>query len=186
MEYHLFQRNLEDAHKIVKHLVLTCVSLLFAIILLIFLCISISHRNMTTLVPMNLNTPMTISNNSVSTQYLNESALSFINLRLNFDPDTIDLNHNIILRSIAPNNYQDIKKALDQESKLVKAQSISSSFYINDISINKKMLSVLFTGTLVRSVSDKALKSVKTQFQIDFENKNGLLLITQFFEVNNQ
>lgn len=185
MEYHLFQNNLEDAHRMIKYLVLTCASLLCAAILLTFLCISISHRNMITLVPMNLNAPMTVSNSSVSTQYLNESALSFINLRLNFDPDTIDLNHNIILRFIAPTDYQDIKKALDQESKLVKAQSISSSFYISDISINKKMLSVLFTGTLVRSVSDKTLKAVKTQFQIDFENKNGLLLITQFFEVEN-
>ncbi|MCX7125445.1 MAG: type IV conjugative transfer system protein TraE [Gammaproteobacteria bacterium] len=186
MEYQLFQNNLEDAHKIIKCLVLTCISLLSMIVLLTFLCIAISHRNMTTLIPMNLNTPMTVSNNAVSPQYLNESALSFINLRLDFDPDSIDLNHKVILRSIAPTNYQAIKKILDQESKLVKAQGISSSFYINGISINKKSLSVLVTGTLVRSVSDKTLKAVRTQFQIDFENDNGLLLITQFFEVKNQ
>lgn len=186
MEYKLFQNSLEDAQRIVKYLIFSCVTLLSAILLLIVLCISISHRNMVTLVPLGLNAPMTVSNNAVSSQYLNESALSFINLRLNFDPDSIDENHKIILRSISPGNFQEIKKALDEESILIKKQGISSSFYINGISINKKMLSVTVTGTLVRSVSDKVLKSVKTQFQIDFTNNNGLLLITQFFEVKNQ
>lgn len=106
-----------------------------------------------------------------------------MNLRLNFDPDTIDNNHALILRSVAPSDYSDIKKSLDIEADFVKKQSISSSFYINGISVNKEMLSVLIDGTLARSVGDKKLSLVKTKFQINFKNDDGLLLITQFFEV---
>ncbi len=185
MQYKLFQNNLEEAQKFSKLLLNACAALLLMMTLLILLCLSISHRNMTTLIPMNLNAPMTVSNNAISSQYLNESALSFINLRLNFDPDTIDYDHNIILRSVSPDSFDNIKKALDQESKLIKAQSISSNFYINNIKINRKTLSVLVSGVLLRSVADKPLKPINTQFQISFDNQNGLLLITQFYEVKN-
>lgn len=183
MEYKLFQNNVEDARTITKYLLTVCASLLLVILALLFLCISISHRQMAVLVPMNLNAPLMVSNNSVSSQYLTETALSFIDLRLNFDPDTIDGNHALILRSIAPSDYSAIKKSLDEETTLVKKQSLSSSFYINGISVNKKMLAVLVHGTLARSVGDKNLSLVKTDFQIDFKNDNGLLLVTQFFEV---
>jgi len=185
MKYQLFQENLKDSQKSLKLALMVCALLLGLNFLMIILCISISHRNMTTLVPMNLNAPMTVSNNAISSQYLNESALSFINLRLNFDPDSIESDHSIILRAASPDSFNDLKKTLDEETKLVKTQSISSSFYVNDISINRKMLSVLISGTLLRSVADKPLKPIKTQFQIDFENQNGLLLIKQFFEVKN-
>ena len=185
MKYQLFQNNLEDSQKIVKYALIVCASLLCVNFLMIVLCLSISHRNMTTLVPMNLNAPMTVSNNSISSQYLDESALSFINLRLNFDPVTLDADHSIILRSASPDSFNDLKKVLDEESKLVKTQNISSNFYVNDISINRETLSVRIAGTLQRSVADKPLKPIKTAFQIDFDNQNGLLLIKQFFEVKN-
>lgn len=185
MKYQLFQDNLEDSQKILKQALIVCVALLCVNCLMILLCLSISHRNMTTLVPMNLNAPMIVSNNAISSQYLNETALSFINLRLNFDPDSIEFDHNIILRSASPDSFNDLKSVLDEETKLVKTQNISSNFYINDISINRKMLSVLIGGTLLRSVADKPLKPIKTQFQINFENQNGLLLIKQFSEVKN-
>ena len=99
--------------------------------------------------------------------------------------DTLDADHVIILRSASPDSFNDLKKVLDEESKLVKAQNISSSFYVNDISINRETLSVRIAGTLQRSVADKPLKPIKTAFQIDFDNQNGLLLIKQFFEVKN-
>ena len=183
MKYKLFQNNVEDAHKITKYLLCACGSLLSVVFILTALCINLSHRQMAVLVPMNMNAPLFVSNNSVSSQYLTESALSFMNLRLNFDPDTIDNNHALILRSVAPSDYSDIKKSLDIEADFVKKQSISSSFYINGISVNKEMLSVLIDGTLARSVGDKKLSLVKTKFQINFKNDDGLLLITQFFEV---
>lgn len=186
MEYKLFQNNLEDAKRVTKYLLVISASFLLAIFLLIVLCIAISNRNMTMLVPMNLNAPMSVSNNAVSRQYLDETALSFINLRLNFDPYSVDGNHAIILRFVSSNNYESIKKALDMEAKLVKSQGISSNFYLNNISINKHALSVLMSGTLIRSVSNKQLKPIHTQFEIDFENNNGLLLITNFFEVKNK
>ncbi len=185
MKYKLFQNNLEESQKMVSFLLNACAALLLMMTLLIFLCISISHRSMTTLVPLNLNAPMTVSNDAISSQYLNESALSFINLRLNFDPDTIDSDHSIILRSVSPDSFNKIKTGLDQEAKLIKAQGISSNFYVDDIKINRKTLSVLVSGVLLRSVEEKPLKPITTQFQINFENQNGLLRITQFIEVKN-
>lgn len=182
MEYKLFQNNLEDAHKISKYLLIACISQLAVIFTLTVLSIAISHRQMAVLVPMNLNSPMSVSNNAVSTQYLDESAISFINLRLNFDPDTIDNNHDIILKFVSPSSYQKIKNALDVEAKLVKSQGISSSFYINKILINKKSLSAKISGMLNRSVIDKELKSVNVTFLITFENDNGLLTLRKFVE----
>lgn len=182
MEYKLFQNNLEDAHKISKYLVIACISQLLVIFVLAVLSIAISHRQMTVLVPMNLNAPMSVSNNFVSSQYLDESAISFINLRLNFDPDTIDNNHQIILKFVSSNSYSNIKNALDTEAKLVKSQGISSSFYINKIMINKKSMSVKVSGTLNRSVVDKPLKPVQATFLIKFKNDNGLLTLKKFVE----
>lgn len=182
MEYKFFQNNLEDAQKIAKYMLIACISEIFIIFMLIILCIVISHRQMTVLVPMNLNSPMSVRNNAVSSQYLDENAISFINLRLNFDPDTIDENHKIILKFLSSDNYKSIRKALDQEAFLVKSQGISSSFYISNVEINKKTLSALISGTLVRSVSDKALKPAKVQFLISFENNDGLLTISKFVE----
>lgn len=182
MEYKFFQNNLEDAHKISKYLLITCISEVAIIFLLTILCIVISHRQMAVLVPMNLNSPMSVRNNAVNTQYLDENAISFINLRLNFDPDTIDENHKIILRFLSSDSYKSIKTALDQEALLVKSQDISSSFYISDVAIDKKTLSALISGTLIRSVSDKALKPVQVKFLISFENNDGLLTISKFGE----
>lgn len=182
MEYKLFQNNLEDANKLSKYLLMVCGLQFLIVFILVILSIALSHRQMVALIPMNLNSPMSVSNNVVSSQYLDESALSFIDLRLNFDPDTIDNNHQVILRFVSPGSYKKIKSALDQESKLVKSQGISSSFYINKIKVNKQSLSVMISGTLNRAVVDKQLIPVKATFLITFENDDGLLSINQFVE----
>lgn len=182
MDYRIFQSNLHDAHKVTKYCLWLCASQFLMIFLLILLSLFLSHRSMVTLVPMNLNAPISVSNNSVSSDYLGQSALSFINLRLNFDPDTIDKNHQIILKFVSSNSYPSLKKTLDEESQLVKEQSIASSFYINNIEINRSTLSALITGKLIRSVGHKTLPPVITQFLISFENNDGLLTIKQFVE----
>lgn len=182
MEYKLFQNNLEDAQKLSKYLLMVCGLQFLIVFILVILNIGLSHRQMAVLVPMNLNSPMSVSNNTVSSQYLDESAISFIDLRLNFDPSTIDKNHQIILHFVSSDSYKKIKSTLDQEAKLVKSQGISSSFYINEIELDQKTLSVLISGTLKRSVVDKSLKAVKSTFLITFENDDGLLTIKKFVE----
>ena len=182
MEYRLLQNNLHDAHKVTKYCIGVCCGQFFVILMLVILSISLSHRSMVTLVPMNLNSPIEVSNNSISAEYLSQSALSFINLRLNFDPDTIDKNHQVILKFASTNSYPSLKKSLDTESSLVKEQGITSNFYVSDVHINRKNLSVIVSGRLIRSVSSKTLPSVNTKFQITFENNNGLLSVSKFVE----
>lgn len=184
MEYKILQNNLHDAHKVTKYCIGICAGQFFIILLLVMLSISLSHRSMVTLIPMNLNAPTMVSNNAVSSTYLSQSALSFINLRLNFDPDTIDKNHQIILKFASSDNYSSLKKSLDVETRLVKEQGISSNFYVSDVQINRDALSVTVSGTLVRSVSIKSLPPVKTKLLISFKNNNGLLSIDQFVEEN--
>lgn len=182
MEYQIFQTNLHDAHKVTRYCIGICLAQFVAIVLLTTLSMSLSHRSVVTLVPMNLNAPLSVSNNAVSSDYLEKSALSFINLRLNFDPDTIDKNHALILRFASSGAYQGLKKTLDDEATSVKAQGIASNFYSDSIHINRSTLSVLLGGKLVRSVVHKSLPTVNTQFLITFKNNDGFLSIEKFVE----
>ena len=183
MEYRILQNNLHDAHKVTKYCVGICCSQFLIILLLVFFSLSLSHRSMVTLVPMNLNEPMTVSNNAVSSDYLSKTAMAFINLRLNFNPETVDKNHKIILKFASTSSYPSLKKSLDAEAVSIKEQGISSNFYLNNVEINRKKMTIIAGGILMRSVSSKALPEIKTKFLIRFKNNNGLLSIRKFVEV---
>ena len=183
MKFEFFVSTVAQAKKLILALSILCALLIVSNVVLGFLSVSLSHRHQIVLVPMNLKGEANVGNDFVSQNYLKATALSFIDLRLNFDPDTIKSNHRLILQYVYPPDFGQIKATLEKEAASVIKQGLSSSFAIRNISIDPESLTVIVTGDLMRSLNTQNLPEARATFRLQFINDDGLLGLTSFSEL---
>lgn len=182
MDSLIFQNNLDQARKTCLVLGGVSLTLLIANLLLVLMCFFFAHRQSTVVIPMGLKNPVAISSYDVSSEYLADMANSFVSLRLDFSPKTVDANHQILENYLASGSFADITKTLNAEALEVKNQEISSSFYVTGIQVDTRALVATVTGTLNRSVGQEHLAPANVTFLLKFENEHGILKIINFSE----
>jgi type IV conjugative transfer system protein TraE len=182
MEYQTYNDELTKVRQYNKWLLCFGGLMMLLNVLLTITTLTFSHRQMAILVPMNLKTAANVSTRSYSANYLTTVADAFISLRLNFTPETITKNQQLIERFIAPGYYAPLVQTLNNEAKQVITEHIASSFAITDHAVDMSHQWVRVSGVLRRSVGEKPLRPVKATFQIGFANHLGLIEITSFDE----
>ena len=183
MDYQTYNDELTKVKRHNKWLLCFGGFMMLLTLLLIITTVRLSHRQMAVLVPLNLKTSANVSTQSYSANYLTTVADAFVSLRLNFTPETITKNQQLIEQFIAPDNYADLVQTLNHEAKQVIAEHIASSFAITSHTVDMNHQLVRVSGILRRSVGEKALVPAKATFQIGFANHLGLIEITSFDEV---
>ncbi|MCX7121691.1 MAG: type IV conjugative transfer system protein TraE [Gammaproteobacteria bacterium] len=183
MEYKTAQHTISQFARYIKYLSVLVVMLLFCNLSLGLLLWHQSGNEKTILIPENFNKTAVVSDESVDANYLLQSALFFVDARLNVTPDSVDSSDKLVLFHTASEYYSDFSKSLEDESALIKSQKISSAFYISNTQSDPKKLTVIVSGTLKRWVGERALPNSKKTYELHFLLDGNELFLTTFQEI---
>ncbi|TDN51500.1 type IV conjugative transfer system protein TraE [Scandinavium goeteborgense] len=153
---------------------------------LIFTNRGLIHDQKRTLVPMAWNAPVTISDTTADANWYRMNALSFLALRLNVTPETVDSNHALLLSYVKPSARDEVKRMLMLEAARIKRSDAVSSFYPTEFKIYPVDGRVDVQGILKTWIgNDKPLTEI-THYRLDMPYHDGMTFIGRFIEVKNE
>lgn len=79
------------------------------------------HEQRTVVTPMTYNAPFAVSETKADTEFFRMMTLSFLALRLNVSPETVDSNHAFLMSFVEPEVREEFKKVLQEEAAQIKA-----------------------------------------------------------------
>lgn len=171
---------------IIGGLILLIFILAVAVARMAFTNIDLVHKRPVIVTPMQYNAPFSVSENQADADYLRMMTLSFLALRLNVSPETVDMNHAFLLSYVKTETLQDFTSVLDDESKRIKDNSVNSAFYQTDITVYPANGRVDIRGVLKTWIGTARPDTEIKQFRLDLEYHNGLTRIARFVEVDNE
>lgn len=136
--------------------------------------------------PVCSSTDFSISEVDYSPGYLKEMAKKVIDLRLTYNPETIESHYKTLVNLTSGQHQEKINKILSDEIDAVKRRNISSVFYTDKISVDTKHHLALISGYLHRTSHGLALKAQYKQYKIVFSFRNGELSPVSVTEVQNE
>lgn len=121
------------------------------------------------------------SEQRIDSDYLRLMSENFIYSRLNVTPETVNINHERLLKFVDSQHYADILKRLTAEAKIIQQQKIASEFVITaPMEVNLSALEVKISGLLKRSVGLRTLKIEQLTYRLTFCYHQGRLSILTF------
>jgi conjugal transfer pilus assembly protein TraE len=153
---------------------------------LIFTNRALIHEQQRILVPMAWNSPVTVSDTTADTNWYRSMALSFLALRLNVTPETVDSNHQLLLSYVAPESRDEVKKMLTLEAASIKRSDAVSAFYSSEFKIYPLDGRVDVRGVLKTWIgNDKPITEIKS-YRMDMHYYGGMTFIVRFIEVKDE
>lgn len=150
----------------------------FLLLLTLIFSLSTIYLSVTqsrTLMPPNFETPMTVSRLGVGDSYLIEMAEYFISLKLNVTPENVVRNYGQLLKYVGSRQYHVMHPVLLEEAEQIKAQNISSTFFIGEILVASDQLNVRISGTLQKYVGSRPLEPEHTTYEVRMSYPSGVL-----------
>jgi len=170
---------------LLKLTLLWAVSSTLAVIVLAFTCFyAINHRQ-THWLPVCTGLEFSIGDSAYTPAYLKQMTEKVADLRLTYNPETIDARYATLLHLISNDNKTSFKKVLDQEITTVQAKNISSVFYSEKIAVDVQHHQGQIVGLLYRTSHGLQLKPKHKTYQMQFRFKNGLLELQSVKEISN-
>jgi conjugal transfer pilus assembly protein TraE len=80
--------------------------------------------------PMLFSAPFAVSQNQADASYIEQLGLSFVALRLNVTPETVDAQHQQLLRYVLPASQNSLKVQLAEDAKRIKDNNVNATFYM--------------------------------------------------------
>lgn len=136
------------------------------------------------LVPMTGNT-MAISDINYSPEYLLDSAKKILQLRLTFNPSTIQQQYRELVNVTAIAFQEKLKEKLHQEIDVVNHKEIASVFYVTDSHVDVSRHFAVISGDLLRSSHGIALTPEQKRYEVQF-GFNGSLALQSIKEITNE
>lgn len=147
-----------------------------------FSVFSLIGRQKTIIIPAAFEREFTVSS-KFSDSYLEQMAQYFSGLLLNVTPATSAVNAEHLLRHVASENYAAVKEQLVEQNKEIEKRAISTAFYVSHLRVNAKNLWVELKGDLKIFIANAQMESKTKTYRFQFANRNGLLKIKTFSEV---
>ena len=177
-------------HAIAKNRLLFKLTLLwaiattFAVIALSILCFyAMSHRQVHWL-PICTEHEFSIGESTYSPSYLKQMTEKVADLRLTYNPETIDARYAMLIHLLPANYQESFKKLLDTEITTVHEKNISSVFYAEKVAIDVAHHQGQISGLLYRTSHGLQLNPKQKTYQIQFSFKRGLLALNSIKEVS--
>ncbi|ARW85421.1 type IV conjugative transfer system protein TraE [Aeromonas salmonicida] len=168
---------------IVGLLLLLVLSLISTIYLVIQNNYLSTHREKI-VTPMAYNAPFVISESSSSASHLQMMALSFMALRLNVSPETVDAQHDFLLSYVRPGAQPDFKVTLAQEAQRIKENEVNSAFYQTQIQVFPDQSRVEINGVLKTWIGNGAPTADLKKYSLFLSYENGITSILKFLEIS--
>ncbi len=163
------------------YLILASISLVLNMLLVLVLFVFIGHERIV-VVPPTVEKSFWVTSAKVSPEYLSEMSLFFANLRLNVTASSATTQRELLLRFIAPKNYNEIKTELLNEAEILKKNHITTAFFPVNVDVDTKKLIARITGDLQSTVGDSHLPSERVTYQISYIYSGGRLFVVAFEE----
>lgn len=140
----------------------------------------------TVITPPEIKRGFWVSNNAVSSEYLEEMAYWFAGLGLNMTPATADYQHELFLKRADPKEYGRLKNEMGARAQFIKKNNISTQFSVRNFHVNKNTMQVALSGTIFTWVADKKASERPVTYMIRFNYTNGNLYVSDFKETSSQ
>lgn len=138
------------------------------------------------IVPAHLSRDVVMSNKRLSSSYLEEMSIFYLNLLLGLSEANIDYNKDIVLRHIHPGFYNHISNFLEQEKKRYQDYRLSTYFKLTKLSVNDENLVALAEGILTSYFGNNSKSADKVTYRIEYDYSGGILTIKNFVSVKDQ
>ena len=165
-------------------LFLLLVLALVSVILLVVQNRFLSAHQKTTTVPMAFTAPFWTSESETSPGYMQMMALSFLSLRLNVSPETVDAQHEFLLSFARPGAQADFKVTLAGEARRIKQNEVSSAFYQTQIKVYPVEGIVDIRGVLNTWIGNGKPASEIKHYQLKLDYAGGVTTIAAFLEAD--
>lgn len=136
--------------------------------------------------PICTSSELSIGEADYSPSYLREMVKKVINLRLSYNPQTIESRYQTLLQLTPGERQADLRQLLNEEIGVVKEKNISSSFYDDNIQVDPKTHSAMVTGYLQRSSRGLAIKPIYKRYTLTFQFHHGELSPLSIREMENE
>lgn len=136
----------------------------------------------TIVTPMLFNTPFSTSELAADPNYYRMMLYSFLSLRLNVTPETVDGQHKELLNFVSPNARPDLERAMSVETGIIKKSNITSVFFIDHYSISPDGEAVV-KGKLCTTSGNNPLPDMEKQYRLKMMYLNGVTGLVEFSEV---
>ncbi len=177
-------------HAIAKNRLLFKLTLLwaiattFAVVALSILCFyALSHREVHWL-PMCVENEFSLGESTYSPSYLKQMTEKVADLRLTYNPDTIDARYAMLTHLLPANTQESFKKLLDTEITTVHEKNISSVFYAENVAVDVVHHQGQIAGLLYRTSHGLQLNPQHKTYQIQFSFQQGILALNAMKEVS--
>jgi conjugal transfer pilus assembly protein TraE len=135
------------------------------------------------LVPMLLDKPFSISSTGADSNYLQMLGMSFILLRLNVSPETIEGQHKVLLSYVAEEARPGLAAVLFDEARKIQRNEITSAFFQSKVAIDPSRGLVDIRGTIRYFSGERPLEPSSKHYQLQFTFDNGVASLKHFLEV---
>lgn len=179
-----FRDNAIDRNHLLLRLTLVwAVSVSVVAILITMLCFYGFMHQETHWIPVCTGSEFSIGGMSYSPEYLKEMTQKVADLRLTYNPETIDSRYMNLSHLIETRRQESFTKVLDEERATVKQKNISSVFYAEKISVDVASSAAIIKGSLVRTSHGLQLNPQQKTYRLQFSFHNGLLSLQSIKEV---
>lgn len=138
------------------------------------------------IIPAHLSRDVVVSNKRLSSSYLEEMSIFYLNLLLGLNEANIDYNKDIILRHIHPSFYNHISNFLEQEKKRYQDYRLSTYFKLTKLTIDDDNLIVLAEGILTSYFGNSSKSADQVNYRIEYDYSAGVLTIKNFIIIKDQ
>ena len=180
MDFKTYQSHLSKLSARFNLMVFLVFGLLLANSLLSVLVFEVWKHHSVEITPYGGDSGYLKSTTHVDSNYLSLMSENFIYSRLNVTPETVEANHQRLLKFADSQTYPNMLKLLDREAKLIRAKKMSSVFDITQIQVSPDSLTAQVTGILKRYVGLRALKEERLTYDLRFHYNQGRLSILSF------
>lgn len=112
--------------------------------------------------------------------------LSFLALRLNVSPETVDSNHAFLMSFVEPEVREEFKKVLQEEAAQIKASDVNSTFYTTEINVYPVDGRVDVRGVLKMWIGNSKPTTELKNYRLRLKYAGGFTRIGRFYEVTNE
>jgi conjugal transfer pilus assembly protein TraE len=148
--------------------------------------LSVAGSERTILVPPEVHKTFWVSDQKVSTEYLQEMAYWYAGLALNVTPHVAEYQKNLFLKYAAPSEYGRLQAEFGARTEFIRKNNASTQFSPQSVTPDEAAMKVALTGVLLTWVGDKKASEKQTTYVVGFRYLNGRLHVSEFKETSDQ
>lgn len=186
MEFEKHQQDLRTMRRDTRVKSATILALATCLVLSLLVNLNVVGTERIVLVPPNISKTFWVSKDKVSKDGLEEMAAFVAWLQLNVSPKTVDWKREVLLKWVAPEDYDATKNLMDREADRLKRNNADTDFELQQLSADERDQSVVITGRLrVRVNGVEAGEPSVRSYRSQFKYAGGRVHVAAFKEIKN-